>query len=83
MNKVYIGTLERFGYELTVICKTEQECKDLLLKKYEETYKNRNENCDPREDIAYDRGYEDKTYYELAEEDIYITEMELNKVEWR
>ena len=80
MKKIYIGTLYRFGYDLTVVCKTRQDCIDKLLEKYLEIYKSRNDD-DPMEEIAYDH-YSDKTYYETAKEDIEIREYTLDKAEW-
>ena len=79
---MFLGSLDRFGYELRVLCKTEQECRDALLEAYVVAYQNDNGGEDPREEIAYDRGYEDKTYYEVAEDDISIQEIELDKVYW-
>ena len=81
MNKVYIGTLDRFGYDITVVCKTEQECKDKILEEYVKAYKSRNNDSDPCEDIAYGR-HSENTYYAEAEEDIEIREYTLGKVEW-
>ena len=78
--KLYEGTLGRFGYDLTVVCKTERECEHELLKEYVKAYKREN-GTSPSEDIAYDRG-SDLTYYELAKEDICIRDFELGKVEW-
>ena len=79
---VFIGTLDRFGYELTVVSSSEEKCRDLLLEEYKRAYEMRNPGEDPEEEIAEDR-YSNLTYYELAKEDMAITEMELDKVEWR
>ena len=78
---IYEGTLDRFGYDLKVICNTEKECIDKLLKEYVRAYKQRNGGENPRKEIAYDR-HSDKTYYEEAKEDIIISEYEIGKVEW-
>lgn len=79
MKKVYLGILyDRFGYDLTVVSDTKDGAKKALLKEYEEQYWRINAT-DPKED-ENDWG---QTYYEAAEEDIDITEMELGKVEWR
>ncbi len=80
MNKIYIGTLDRFGYELTVVCNTEPECKDELLKEYVKAYKKRN-GGNPRKEIAYDR-HSENSYYIEAEEDIVIREYTIGKVVW-
>lgn len=77
---IYNGRLDRFGYELNVFCKTEDECIEKLMAEYVRAYKRVNDD-DPTEEIAYDRGSE-LTYYEEAKEDICIYEYELGKVEW-
>lgn len=78
---IYKGVLDRFGYDLTVIAYTEEECKEQLMKEYLEVYKRENPDSNPKEDIAYDR-YSDRTYYEQALEDMSIGKYELGKVEW-
>ena len=77
-NKVYLGTLDRFGYELTVIGFSEQECIDELMKVYEKQYRNEH-NSDPRKDERYSDG---SSYYDNAVEDILIREMVSGQVEW-
>lgn len=79
-KKIYMATLDRFGYELTVIAKTEKEAIDALMEEYVRAYKVRN-GYDPREDIAYEYGG-DRSYYEVAKGDIGIYDFELGKVEW-
>lgn len=78
---IYEGTLDRFGYELKVLCKTEEECINKLLKEYVTAFKRENDGVDPRKEIAYDR-HSDLTYYEEAKEDIIISEYEIGKVDW-
>jgi hypothetical protein len=77
---MFLATLYRFGYDMTVLAETPKECEQLLLDKYEEIYKSLNDD-NPREEIAYDR-HSELTYYEEAREDILIRELEIGKVEW-
>ena len=79
---IYKGVLDRFGYDLTVIAFTEEECKEKLMEEYVSAFKVREPECNPKEDIAYDR-YSERTYYDQALEDIEISEYELGKVEWQ
>ena len=78
---IYKGVLDRFGYDLTVIAYTEEECKEQLMKEYVRVYKRDNPDSDPKKDIAYDR-YSERTYYNQALEDICVCKYELGKVEW-
>ena len=79
--KMYLGTLDRFGYSLECLCKTEKECEEKLLAEYEDAFRKRNDGDDPREEIAYDR-HSELTYYDEAKEDIVIRDYEIGKVEW-
>lgn len=84
MSKIYMATLDRFGYDLTVIAKTKKEAEDALMEEYINAYKVRN-GSDPREDM-YEDMYEyggDRSYYEVAKGDIGIYDFELGKVEWK
>ena len=75
-KKVYYATLYRFGYDLDVIADTKEHAIDAIMTEYKKAYYGRNEDD---EDAMND--YED--YRNNAIADIEITEMELNKVEWR
>ena len=75
---IYTATLYRFGYDLTVVGYSEEECTNALMTEYERVYRNRNGGADPREDMRYS----DASYYDNAKEDIIIHKMELGKVEW-
>lgn len=65
------ATLDRFGYSLEVFAETEKEARRALVKEYNRAYYNRN-GCKPTSEEIRNRN-----------EDIYIREVELNKVEWR
>ena len=67
---MFIGTLERFGYLLRVVSETKKEAEDCLIKEYIEAYITRN-NCKPT-----------KAELESARNDIGISKVELNEVEW-
>ena len=79
-NSVWVGELERFGCTLTVVGRTEEEARKALMDAYEKTYRDVNNDADPREDEDERWG---GTYYENAEEDIYIRELLFDRVEWR
>ena len=76
-EKVYLATVDRFGYDLTVVGKTAWEAKSALLEEYRKQYIKIN-GTDPTEDEWDD----DKSYQDLFLEDMDITEMELLKVVW-
>lgn len=83
-NSVWYGELERFGCTLTVVGETEKEVKDALMSAYEKTYRDYNNDADPREEIDINRYYRDEmSYYDRAVEDISVWEMLFGKVEWR
>ena len=78
---VYIASLYRFGYDLTVVTKSEQEAIDLLMDEYVREYIKEN-GIDPRE--SYDRDYSGtQSDYEIAQDEVEIQFYEFNKVEWR
>lgn len=79
-NGVWYAELERFGYTLQTVAGTEKEAKDALLAEYIKAFKRYNDGQDPR---RYKEFFvEDRTCYEIAEEEIYTTFMEFGKVEW-
>lgn len=75
-EKVYLATVDRFGYDLTVVGKTAWEAKSALLEEYRKQYIKIN-GSDPSEDE-----YRGKTFQDRFLEDMNITEMELLKVVW-
>ena len=77
-KRFYLGTLERFGYELTAIGFTEKDVKDTLKNEYIGTFIAENE-VHPSKSTD---GYGDN-YLEKALEDINIWELEVGAVEWR
>ena len=77
-GKIYFGQLERFGYTLTVVGRTEDEVYEALEKAYVEAYKNENYGADPREDVMYG----DRTYYDVAMDEMYIDEFIPGEVQW-
>ena len=78
MKMVYVGTLYRYGYDLTVVDDSPEKVEKALMDEYEKHF----EDGDPKEEIAYDR-YSDLTYYEEARQSIEISEFKFGKVEWR
>lgn len=70
MKKIYIGTLYRFGYDLTVAAETEKAARSALVKEYNRAYKMRN-NCKPSSEEIRNRN-----------EDMEIQEFIIGQVEW-
>ena len=79
-NGVYLGTLDRFGYELSCVGKTKKQVVDAIMKNYEEAYKRSNDGLDPRKAHSYVAGSSD---YAVAKNDIGVEWMEIGVVEWR
>lgn len=79
-NSVWYGELDRFGYVLKVIGRTEEEVREALSKEYIKAYEDIN-GCDPREDLTYYHD-DEQTYYDNAMEDINVWEATFGKVEW-
>lgn len=77
-NSVWVGELDRFGYVLQTVGRTEEEVREALSKEYIKAYKDIN-GTDPREDYIY---FKESTYYDSAMEDISIWEATFGKVEW-
>lgn len=67
---VYLCTLERFGYVLTLVEKSEQKARETMIRAYNTIYK-QNNGCRPSAEEL-----------EWAINDIGITAMECGKVEW-
>ena len=78
-NSVWVGELDRFGCTLTVVGQTEEEVTEALMNAYEKTYRDVNDDLDPREETSR---WGDKSDYESAKEDIYAREMIFGRVEW-
>ena len=77
---MWIATLNRFGYTLTVIEKTRQKAIDALMAEYEKAFININ-GFNPKDEIN-DRGYTDLSFYDEARNDIEIMKLTSGKVEW-
>lgn len=69
-NKIFVGTLERFGYELRVVTNSEAEARKLLMKEYKKAYEEINHCKLTKEAIS------------TAEDELFIEEVTLGKVEW-
>lgn len=69
-NKIFIGTLDRFGYELRVVTNSEEEARKLLMKEYKNAYEEIN-HCKPS-----------KETFRIAKDEIFVDEVTLGKVEW-
>ena len=78
-NKVYIAEVERFGYTLTAMGKTEREAKDAIIAEYVRAYMDENEGSHPIKDEHPYGG----TYYDNMLEDLSVEEIEFGVVEWR
>lgn len=82
-QKIYVASLYRFGYELTVAAKKKKDAVDALMMEYEKTFAAMNPGTDCRTEES-DRPYDDgKTFYDSAMESIEISTMTLGVVEWR
>lgn len=68
--KIYVGTLDRFGYVLRVIATSKAEAKRLLVAEYKEAYEEIN-HCRPS-----------KETFRIAKDEIFVDEVEIGKVEW-
>ena len=82
-NSVWVGELDRFGYTLTVVGRTEEETREALMNAYEKTYRDLNNDIDPREDFKEGYSGEEISYYDNAKEDVCVWEMAFGRVEWR
>lgn len=79
--KLYTATLYRFGYDLTVIEKTEEKAKRAIIEAYIKAFIKMN-GVHPNDEES-ERSWDGKTWLEDAIEDIEVTTLELGKVEWR
>ena len=76
---IFVGTLYKFGYDLTTVGFTEKDVKDALIAEYIRYYKLEN-GCHPSEEEHPRWG---GTYLSNAIDDIEIMELEVGTVEWR
>jgi len=77
-KKIYLAQIDRYGYMLTSVGRTEAEARDAILKKYREAFRNDN-GCDPSEELLPDT---DLSYLELAKEELFVTPVEFGEVLW-
>ena len=68
--KIYVGTLDRFGYVLRVIATSKAEAKRLLIAEYKNAYEEIN-HCRPS-----------KETFKIAKDEIFVDEVEIGQVEW-
>ena len=69
-TKIFIGTLDRFGYELRVVTNSEAEARKLLMREYKRAYEEINHCRLTKEAIN------------TAEDELFIEEVTFGKVEW-
>ena len=77
---MYLATLDRFGYELTVLESTEKKAISAIMKAYTKAYKDEWDGLDPKKEYTRDNNISD---YRLAEAEINIEELQLGAVVWR
>lgn len=77
---IYFAEVDRFGYTLQCIGLTEEEVREAMINEYIETYKARNNGCDPRDEDEVDE-YGDH-YYTVFLDELYVAKRERGKVEW-
>ena len=77
--KVCIGELDRFGYTLTCVGKSEDECIKAIMKEYTRAYKQRNCGLTPGKSFEHD---DNKSDYAVAKEEIYVRELSFGEVDW-
>lgn len=76
-NRIYYGQLERFGYTLTAVGRSEKEVRKALEKEYVRVYKYEH-GVHPKEDF-WDGG---RSYYDVAMDEMYVDAFIPGKVEW-
>ncbi len=74
----YVGTLERFGYTMTCVGKTEKDVVASIMKCYDESYRHNNGGLDPKKAHSYG----EESDYDVARGDVYVRFLEYGEVEW-
>lgn len=74
---IYFCEMERFGYTLQVIGRTEEEAKQTMIDEYIKTYIKCN-GCHPKDDVDYS----DESYLDIFLDEMYVEKREFGKVEW-
>ena len=79
---VFLADLERFGYVLRAAERTKEEAKKAIMAEYRRVYAEYNDGEDPTKvrDEMYSDG--ERSYYEIAEAEVYVRFMPFGKVQW-
>lgn len=79
MKKAYLGTLDRFGYTLTAVGKTKGEVREAIMSSYKKTYAMENDGANPAKDLFPGS---DRTYLQIADEELFITQVNFGEALW-
>lgn len=87
---VYFSEIERFGYTLRCIGRTEDEVRNAMIEEYVKNYKATNDGADPRKAYELIKSGVDETdeyeidasYYETFLEELYVDKVEFGNVKW-
>lgn len=83
VSGVWVATLERFGYTLIVVEKTEQKAREAMASEYAQAYFRWNEiNGYSTADEMAEHDEEYKEYFALAMEEVYCRKLEYGRVQW-
>ena len=78
MAKVYLAQLERFGYLITAVGRTKGEAHQAIMETYKSSYRHEN-GTEPSMDRV---PYSDRTFLQLAEEELFVTEIRYGEALW-
>ena len=70
VSTCFVGTLDRFGYDLIVVSDTEDGARKALMAEYRRTYKKINKSYPSKEEI------------DSVNDDIFVRDAVLNQVYW-
>lgn len=74
----YLAKLERFGYEITAVGRTEQEAAGAVIKSYTQAFRSENGVSPGREKMPGS----DETYLSLAKTEMYVEKLDFGKAIW-
>ncbi len=77
-NGVWIAEIERFGYTLRTVGRTKAEAHDAIMEVYDNTFKELNGTSSS---VEIEDGCE-RTYKEVAEDELYVHFCEYGIVNW-
>lgn len=77
---IWLASIERFGYVLTAAGRTEQEAFNAVMDEYRRSFLMRNGIS--ADSPAGDYGEAERTYAEIAMDEIYCRKLEYGKVVW-